>query len=189
MAGVLAIAFGAAAQASEGVLDQTNPGGSAGLNGIGHQWQQEVTAGVRGRLAGVMLYGDGAVRVRIAEGEAYHTGPFAFDGLFEFAPQSLDGLFIDTRAANIILSAGDTFVIDLSESTSGYTGSVTPYAGGDLWLTGGGWPGPTNFTALYGTSLMFETFMEAVPEPSTWAMMIVGFGAAGSMIRRRPVAA
>lgn len=25
----------------------------------------------------------------------------------------------------------------------------------------------------------------AVPEPSTWAMMIIGFGAAGSMIRRR----
>lgn len=25
----------------------------------------------------------------------------------------------------------------------------------------------------------------AVPEPATWAMMIVGFGAAGSMIRRR----
>lgn len=25
----------------------------------------------------------------------------------------------------------------------------------------------------------------AVPEPATWAMMIIGFGAAGSMIRRR----
>jgi hypothetical protein len=24
-----------------------------------------------------------------------------------------------------------------------------------------------------------------VPEPATWAMMIIGFGAAGSMIRRR----
>ncbi len=25
----------------------------------------------------------------------------------------------------------------------------------------------------------------ATPEPATWAMMIIGFGAAGSMIRRR----
>ena len=24
-----------------------------------------------------------------------------------------------------------------------------------------------------------------IPEPATWAMMIIGFGAAGSMIRRR----
>lgn len=30
--------------------------------------------------------------------------------------------------------------------------------------------------------------LTAVPEPSTWAMMILGFGAAGSMIRRRRAA-
>jgi len=29
----------------------------------------------------------------------------------------------------------------------------------------------------------------AVPEPSTWAMMILGFGAAGTLLRRRRVAA
>ena len=29
----------------------------------------------------------------------------------------------------------------------------------------------------------------AVPEPATWAMMIVGFGAAGALLRRRRVLA
>ena len=35
-------------------------------------------------------------------------------------------------------------------------------------------------------NIKFE--ITAVPEPSTWAMMILGFGAAGSMIRRRRAA-
>jgi hypothetical protein len=29
----------------------------------------------------------------------------------------------------------------------------------------------------------------AVPEPATWAMMIIGFGVAGGALRRRPAAA
>ena len=34
-----------------------------------------------------------------------------------------------------------------------------------------------------GQDLNFRTWMSAVPEPSTWAMMIVGFGGVGSMVR------
>ena len=40
-------------------------------------------------------------------------------------------------------------------------------------------------------NIAFEQFTPnagAIPEPATWAMMIIGFGAAGSMIRRRKVA-
>lgn len=32
---------------------------------------------------------------------------------------------------------------------------------------------------------MFSLLGAAVPEPSTWAMMIVGFGMAGAAMRRR----
>jgi hypothetical protein len=39
--------------------------------------------------------------------------------------------------------------------------------------------------AMYVDDLYFSGTGGAVPEPATWAMMIVGFGAAGSMIRRR----
>ncbi|MDO9432589.1 MAG: PEPxxWA-CTERM sorting domain-containing protein [Phenylobacterium sp.] len=37
-----------------------------------------------------------------------------------------------------------------------------------------------------GTSMNFDNFagtISAVPEPATWAMMIIGFGAVGSMVR------
>ena len=41
---------------------------------------------------------------------------------------------------------------------------------------------PTNYPARSGTqSFVFG----AVPEPSTWAMMIIGFGAIGAVVRRR----
>eukprot|EP01041_Mallomonas_annulata_P030223 gene30223-52331_t len=32
---------------------------------------------------------------------------------------------------------------------------------------------------------MYRSFADAVPEPATWAMMILGFGLVGSQVRRR----
>lgn len=40
-------------------------------------------------------------------------------------------------------------------------------------------PGPTSFTVTYSTAA------NAVPEPTSWAMMIAGFGLVGSSLRRR----
>lgn len=40
----------------------------------------------------------------------------------------------------------------------------------------------------YGAAIDNVSVSGAVPEPATWAMMIIGFGAAGSMIRRRKLA-
>ena len=42
--------------------------------------------------------------------------------------------------------------------------------------------GPGKAAASYAGTLNLVT---AIPEPATWAMMIVGFGAAGSLVRRR----
>jgi hypothetical protein len=50
---------------------------------------------------------------------------------------------------------------------------------------------PTYFSgssSAVGDDVMFE-HRSMVPEPATWAMMIIGFGAIGAMVRRRPVAA
>lgn len=50
----------------------------------------------------------------------------------------------------------------------------------DTWLIGAD-PGGTND----GFKLYSVNFSAAVPEPSTWAFMILGFGAVGFMMRRR----
>ena len=39
--------------------------------------------------------------------------------------------------------------------------------------------------STYGLRGRLERLPSAVPEPSTWAMMITGFGAAGALLRRR----
>jgi hypothetical protein len=46
---------------------------------------------------------------------------------------------------------------------------------------------PTSFTGTYslGAATGSGTFSIAVPEPSTWALMIAGFGLVGGMARRR----
>ena len=147
-------------------------------------WQQEVTAGVDGRLSGISLWGSGVAHVRIAEGDGFTTGPFVFSQVVDFG-SSTTRLFIDTFAAGIILSAGDTFVIDLPGSTGAWVGTGTPYAGGDLWVSHPAYfPTPVNYTAQHGLAMQFETYMGGVPEPGAWALMILGFGLAGAGLRR-----
>ena len=38
------------------------------------------------------------------------------------------------------------------------------------------------------TTQIYQSFSAAVPEPATWAMMILGFGLMGTVARRRRVA-
>ncbi len=63
--------------------------------------------------------------------------------------------------------------------TSSFTnGLFTVKALGGLGITGFSMSSDTN-------SFEIDNLAVGVPEPATWAMMIVGFGAAGSLIRRR----
>lgn len=57
-------------------------------------------------------------------------------------------------------------------------GNTNSYAGGAAFVVG-------NDGAIWRSpwDMNFRTWTSAVPEPSTWAMMIVGFGAVGSMVR------
>jgi len=183
VAAVVAAFFsGAVAQAAPVLDQQALPFGGSLLESL--EWQQQVTAGVTGQLTGVTLYGAGTdLTVRVNPGSAFQSGPFAFVGTAHLAP---GGTFIDLSSANIQLTAGQTFVIDTIAGSNGNISlAAAPYAGGHLF---GNFGVPVDYTACCGATLAFQTFMEtgaAVPEPGAWALMIVGFGGAGAMLRRK----
>ena len=59
--------------------------------------------------------------------------------------------------------------------------NVTVYGAGDAVL----FSGQLDARTTGSDSLMFDAPTTGVPEPANWALMILGFGAAGAMIRRR----
>lgn len=111
----------------------------------------------------------------------------------EIGPITTTAAF-DVSSLGIRASQGDVLTLKMSVdrceesycSTTWYSpfiingiGNTNGYAGGSAFTqTKYG-----QFDFGYAYDLNFRTWMSAVPEPSTWAMMIVGFGAAGAMIR------
>lgn len=69
-------------------------------------------------------------------------------------------------------------------SVSAGSGAVSNYA--NTALVRLDLPTGVTYTSASGTFLSSFAAPGAVPEPSTWAMMIVGFGLMGSAMRRRP---
>jgi hypothetical protein len=58
---------------------------------------------------------------------------------------------------------------------------------GDGWYDGSTWTNPEGKTSTLKilADFTFETHAPPVPEPSTWAMMILGFAGVGFMAYRR----
>ncbi len=167
------------------ILDQNNPPNNVGLND-GLEWQQQVTTGVAGQLSGITLYTQSGVDtdlVRIGVGDAYYNGQWAFQ---ETVGIGAGGTFIDTTAANILLSAGQHFVIDVSGGPGccNLYGSTIPYSGGDLYLNINGQI--SDYTQLFGYSMAFQSFMNTdVPEPGTLVFMGTGVLGLAGMLRRK----
>lgn len=106
----------------------------------------------------------------------------------------------DTSAFNIFLNAGDQFAIavlpdqalpvafrwafsaDVYSGGAGFLG-VQPTGNTDddfTWIESGAQVPAKDFG--------FRTWMNPVPEPASWALMIVGFGMVGGMMRNRRLA-
>lgn len=177
---------GTQAIATTASLDQSNVSDPTNYGGLNDalDWQQQVTAGSGGVLAGVKLFTFGSsdtLTVSIGLGStgqgfpgngSFFAGPFAFTTRTTITQS---GTFIDTSAANILLKPGQQFVIDVSGG-SGQTGGVnymlaslsTPYAGGGLFFAEG-------FNA-FGNSMAFQTFVTGTVSSQT-----IAFGALGNV--------
>ncbi len=119
--------------------------------------------------------------------------------LYTSAPMTTsgDGLFdaITINTGGVALAAGQNYVIDLydtgGDSTDAFWGITLfshPPVTGD-----GGFNfnnGPSNAVswddfADFGSLAYSATFSAGVPEPASWALMLVGFGALGAAVRAR----
>lgn len=104
----------------------------------------------------------------------------------------------DTSALNIFLNSGEQFAIAVLPSQQ-QTTLFFWEAGDDTYSAGAGYGGfrlaePDGDDYAWGISSSlpardygFQTWMAAVPEPESWAMMIIGFAVAGAAMRRRGI--
>jgi hypothetical protein len=171
--------------------------GVSPISGPGLHWQQGVTAGVTGQLTGIELFLDGpnlgAVNFGINLGAPWQTDA---DLIVVTTPvNSLGWNFYDLSTANINLSAGQQFTINIREGGWGMAPQATTisaYSGGALYyfneLSPGNPPVPEAFDVM---DLAFRTHMGpttgTIPDSGTTATML-GLSLAGLIGLRRLLA-
>ncbi|WEK44155.1 MAG: PEPxxWA-CTERM sorting domain-containing protein [Candidatus Sphingomonas colombiensis] len=114
------------------------------------------------------------------------TTSFAPTSLFSFVLGSLDtynSLTLHFVGGSSITYVGGQIINDLvfpsgNQSANGSNGVVTYNANGGPLINGATFSSEQN-------SFEFDNLARAVPEPATWALMILGFGAIGGAMRRR----
>ncbi len=161
---IAAAAIAGSAFAQSGDLDQESPSTNAGYNfdASSLTWQAQVRAGMDGQLEGFSMpltgtNGSSQVELSIGMGDAWSTN-IVFTELITLQ-NSGSWQFVDTTAANIQLTTGDTFVIQAQPNDTGMgcSGSYVAPPGDPLykeplWLNG------NNF-ADGGWRLGFRTYM------------------------------
>ena len=145
---------------------------------------------VDGVLLGVIQAGAGDFEVLIAQTFTTKGGTFSGSAAFlaeDFLDYNDFGFVRLRHGADVIeLFASDVAAVGAFGFTE-WTGFSTQLAAGTYTLEAG----VVNATDEFNPSfLLVDDFrMKAVPEPSTWALMIAGFGLAGAALRRRRLAA
>jgi hypothetical protein len=101
--------------------------------------------------------------------------PFAF----VFAPGSNQRMTLGGTANGVfgISANNDDFTLDFTGA-----GGATPQVSIFQFATSGT---PGNAYRAFTTALTFTDLVAPVPEPATWALLILGFGAMGVLMRRR----
>jgi hypothetical protein len=103
-------------------------------------------------------------------GAGSYTLSFLLGGNARGAPAQTTRVTLGDFSADILLASGDPLAL--------YSFTFTTTTGGQLIFTE---LGPSTQQG----NILDDITLANVPEPATWAMMILGFGATGAMIRRR----
>lgn len=177
---------------SLGVVDLLGPGNVYGLPCVtgscvdldGSRNQAgRLTTGVYNFNAGetITLSFDLAGNHRNSVADSFQSG-FIFGGATQLLNATVGGAYGSSNFGNLLTGswthngniAGSAAYANYTISfTAGQAGSLQAFVGAS---------GTDNVGPLLDN---FGLVSIGVPEPATWAMMIMGFGAAGSMIRRR----
>jgi hypothetical protein len=149
-------------------------------------WQQEVTAGLEGDLIRVDLFTGvfpGTFRFFVNDGSAWQTD--ADDFSIVLSPAANASVSIDVSPAHLHLSPGEVFVV-------GVEGLVPN--GNCCGLRAGQYDRGGLYLMAYHSGKVnsegdidfaFRTYVDAVPEPSTFASFVTGLGVLGFARCRR----
>ena len=142
-----------------------------------------------------MITGGRGHTLRIREGS--NPNPADRVALFGF-DRTLFGDALPTDVGFVWARGDGDFTFEFFDGAGGLLGSTSANLAGDGNLYDQhrffGWTGDTGVGSFRITGpssfqidhIQFgQTTLQAVPEPATWAMMIVGFGAVGYSLRRR----
>jgi hypothetical protein len=121
------------------------------------------------------------------------SGPFAFEYTFDFPSAGTAAAFLSSIGVTASTNVNFTQVLFNNKALNIINGALDTagmLSNGDLqtWLVSAG-PQTLKVFGNSGGNGEFTIDVAfaptAVPEPATWAMMIIGFGAAGAMVRNR----
>jgi hypothetical protein len=202
LAALLSITFSATCGNATVILDQSSPGGSPGFgtssdSSTTFRRAQTFTVGVTGTLIEVDVASFSSSAVGFLN-LLSTSGGVPSTILQSTSIQSLvsDNGFLDF-SVSLGVTAGEVLAFEYVDHSSGATLDGTSpgqYSGGqDYFLnTNANVNSFTSTGAFEGGAPLdegFRTFVDdgvsAVPEPSTWAMMLLGFGGFGFMAYRR----
>lgn len=194
-----ALALGAAGSASAAVIFETGADGPANKN---VDWTQEAAGNgdnliegfINGTTIGVRAEGDEDLKTSNQGGVVWITGN---DGTLRTLTYSLVGYKFASFEVDLKDPVGNNPRWEVTfETDNGSTETFTNFNGGfvSAYTDDGSLLTSVKFTTnadIDGTGqtrfggMVADGGITSVPEPGTWALMIMGFGGAGAMIRRR----